>query len=64
MNSAGSHRPYRSVASNVSAAIKRLGIVYPVVQDNAFATWKAYGNDYWPAEWKMQRAGIKGDAAF
>jgi len=21
-------------------------------------------HDYWPAEWKMERAGIKGDAAF
>ena len=56
----GVHSPefaFEHVASNVSAAIKRLGIAYPVVQDNAFATWKAYGNDYWPAEYLIDRSG-------
>jgi len=56
----GVHSPefaFEHVASNVSAAIKRLGIRYPVVQDNAFATWKAYGNDYWPAEYLIDKSG-------
>ena len=42
----GVHSPefaFEHVAANVSAAIRRLGIDYPVVQDNEFATWKAYG---------------------
>jgi thiol-disulfide isomerase/thioredoxin len=56
----GVHSPefaFEHVAANVSAAIERLGIEYPVVQDNAFATWKAYGNDYWPAEFLIDRSG-------
>ncbi len=41
----GVHTPefaFEHVASNVGAAIKRLGIHYPVVQDNDYATWNAY----------------------
>ena len=56
----GVHSPefaFEHVASNVSSAIRRLGIGYPVVQDNDFATWKAYGNDYWPAEYLIDRSG-------
>jgi thiol-disulfide isomerase/thioredoxin len=33
---------------NVKAAVKRLGIEYPVVLDNNYATWNAYSNHYWP----------------
>src|SRR4051794_21956094 len=56
----GVHSPefaFEHVASNVSAAIRRLRIDYPVVQDNDFATWKAYGNNYWPAEYLIDRSG-------
>jgi len=31
------------------AAVNQHGIQYPVAQDNNSATWKAYGNRYWPA---------------
>lgn len=34
---------------NVKAAVERLGIEYPVVLDNNYATWNAYNNHYWPA---------------
>jgi cytochrome c biogenesis protein CcdA/thiol-disulfide isomerase/thioredoxin len=56
----GVHTPefaFEHVASNVGAAIKRLGIPYPVVQDNNYATWNAYQNEYWPAEYLIDRTG-------
>ena len=56
----GVHTPefaFEHVASNVGAAVKRLGIHYPVVQDNAYATWNAYHNQYWPAEFLIDRSG-------
>ena len=56
----GVHTPefaFEHVASNVRAAIARLGIQYPVVQDNRYRTWAAYGNEYWPAEYLIDRSG-------
>lgn len=40
----GFEKEYESVFN----AVRRLGIKYPVVQDNNSETWNAYGNDYWP----------------
>ncbi len=48
----GVHTPefsHEKVQSNVEDAIKKYGITYPVVQDNAFNTWNAFNNHYWPA---------------
>src|SRR4051794_40185122 len=56
----GVHTPefaFEHVASNVRAAVKRLGIKYPVVQDNRFKTWDNYANQYWPAEYLIDRSG-------
>jgi cytochrome c biogenesis protein CcdA/thiol-disulfide isomerase/thioredoxin len=56
----GVHTPefaFEHVASNVGAAVKRLGIRYPVVQDNAYGTWNNYSNSYWPAEYLIDRSG-------
>jgi cytochrome c biogenesis protein CcdA/thiol-disulfide isomerase/thioredoxin len=56
----GVHTPefaFEHEASNVKAAVKRLGIEYPVVQDNRFRTWNAYANQYWPAEYLIDRDG-------
>ena len=50
----GVHTPefaFEHDAGNVENAIKRLGIKYPVVQDNAMGTWNAYANMYWPADY-------------
>src|SRR5258708_3477866 len=47
----GVHTPefaFEHVASNVQAAVERLGGKYPVVQDNQYRTWDAYSNQYWP----------------
>jgi hypothetical protein len=30
---------------------------YPVVQDNRYGTWNAYGNQYWPAEYLIDSNG-------
>ena len=49
--------PFEKEASNVEEAIKRNGIHYPVAQDNELATWNAYGNQYWPAEYFIDAQG-------
>jgi cytochrome c biogenesis protein CcdA/thiol-disulfide isomerase/thioredoxin len=56
----GVHTPefaFEHVASNVASAIKDDGIRYPVVQDNDSATFDAYGNEYWPAEYFIDAHG-------
>ena len=56
----GVHTPefaFEHDAGNVANAIKRLGIRYPVAQDNAMGTWNAYGNQYWPADYLIDRTG-------
>jgi cytochrome c biogenesis protein CcdA/thiol-disulfide isomerase/thioredoxin len=49
--------PFEREAGNVEAAIDEDGIHYPVVQDNEQATWNAYGNQYWPAEYFIDAQG-------
>jgi thiol-disulfide isomerase/thioredoxin len=49
--------PFERSTSTVDTAIKRYGIRYPVAQDNEFATWKAYRNQYWPAQYIVDRTG-------
>ncbi|MDX6452366.1 MAG: hypothetical protein QOH16_2415 [Gaiellaceae bacterium] len=56
----GVHTPefaFEHVSSNVRGAVKRLGIRYPVMQDNSFKTWDNYANQYWPAEYLIDRTG-------
>ena len=56
----GVHTPefaFEKETSNVETAIKRLGIAYPVAQDNQFRTWNAYQNQYWPAEYLIDKVG-------
>jgi thiol-disulfide isomerase/thioredoxin len=49
--------PFERSTSNVEAALKRHGIHYPVAQDNEFATWNAYRNQYWPAQYIVDQNG-------
>jgi cytochrome c biogenesis protein CcdA/thiol-disulfide isomerase/thioredoxin len=49
--------PFEKDAGNVEEAIERNGIRYPVVQDNDLATWTAYGNQFWPAEYFVDSHG-------
>jgi thiol-disulfide isomerase/thioredoxin len=44
-------------ASNLKNAIEQFGIHYPVVQDNNMATWDAYENEYWPADYLIDAHG-------
>ena len=56
----GVHSPefaFEHDTGNVSAAIARFGITYPVAQDNEFATWGAYNNEYWPADYLIDATG-------
>jgi cytochrome c biogenesis protein CcdA/thiol-disulfide isomerase/thioredoxin len=56
----GVHSPefaFERVPGNVSSAVARLGIRYPVALDNGFRTWRAYRNQYWPAKYLIDRAG-------
>ncbi len=49
--------PFEKETDNVQTAIQRLGIPYPVVQDNDYKTWNAYKNEYWPAEYLIDQNG-------
>ena len=56
----GVHTPefeFEKSAENVQKAIQDFGIKYPVMQDNNFATWRAYDNHYWPAKYIVDRNG-------
>ncbi len=48
---------FEHLTSNVEAAIQRLGIQYPVVQDNNYDTWNAFGNEYWPNDYLIDING-------
>ncbi len=39
---------FEHVLSNVQNAVNQLGIKYPVVLDNEYGTWNAFGNEFWP----------------
>ena len=49
--------PFDRSAGNVQAALKRHGITYPVAQDNDSATWNAWRNQYWPAQYIVDQHG-------
>jgi cytochrome c biogenesis protein CcdA/thiol-disulfide isomerase/thioredoxin len=47
----GIHTPefaFEHKIENVREAMKKYGIKFPVVLDNAYGTWNAYSNNYWP----------------
>ncbi len=56
--------PFERDAGNVSNAIQQFGLRYPVVQDNKMATWNAWGNQYWPADYLIDARGNVRYAAF
>ena len=49
--------PFEKEASNVQRAIGDFGLTYPVAQDNDYATWTAYHNQYWPADYLIDATG-------
>ncbi|MGI8419448.1 MAG: cytochrome c biogenesis protein DipZ [Candidatus Levyibacteriota bacterium] len=57
----GVHTPefdFEHQTNNVQNAIKQYNIHYPVAQDNDYATWNAYNNQYWPAEYLIDAKGV------
>ena len=48
---------FEHVVSNVMSAAGSLGIDYPVAVDDNLATWDAYNNEYWPAEYLIDPTG-------
>ncbi len=56
----GVHTPefaFEHVVSNVRAEAADLGVHYPVAIDDDYATWRAYDNEYWPAEYLISSGG-------
>jgi hypothetical protein len=37
--------------------MKKFGITHPIVLDNDYATWRAYGNNYWPRKYLIDIHG-------
>ena len=57
----GVHTPefsFEKIQSNVEDAVKKFGIMYPVVLDNNYGTWQAFGNEYWPREYLIDADGF------
>ncbi|MDD5593613.1 MAG: redoxin domain-containing protein [Candidatus Margulisbacteria bacterium] len=56
----GIHSPefdFEKKIGNVQAAAKRFGLKFPIVLDNAYGTWNAYGNLYWPHDYLIDIYG-------
>ena len=48
---------FEAVPHNVSSATKQLGVGWPVALDPKYETWNAYQNQYWPAEYLIDKRG-------
>ena len=56
----GVHTPefeFEKKVINLERAIAEFKITYPVMQDNDYATWNAYSNQYWPAHYLIDKNG-------
>lgn len=56
----GVHAPefaFEKDPANVAAAVKRLGVKYPVALDDDYAIWKGFNNEYWPADYFIDAHG-------
>ena len=63
----GVHTPefaFEHVVGNVRRAVDEHGIRYPVAVDNGYKTWNAWANQYWPADYLIDRNGHVRDAHF
>lgn len=56
----GAHAPefgFEHSLDNVREAVAALDVPYPVVIDNDFSIWRAFGNRYWPALYVLDGDG-------
>jgi len=57
----GVHTPefeFEKQYDNVARAVEQYNIKYPVVLDNDYGTWQAYGNRYWPRKYLIDIDGF------
>ena len=57
----GVHTPefnFEKIYDNVVKATENFGLEHPVVQDNNYATWRAYKNSYWPRKYLVDIDGF------
>src|SRR6476661_10254018 len=57
----GVHTPEFGFEKNtdfVKTSLQKYGIKYPVIQDNDYKIWNAYGNNYWPRMYLVDDKGI------
>jgi cytochrome c biogenesis protein CcdA/peroxiredoxin len=60
----GLHTPefaFEKKIENVEKAMEEFGIAFPVVLDNNYETWNAYGNRFWPRRYLID---LDGNIAF
>ena len=50
--------PWERPLAKLSDATKRLGVGFPVVQDNDFVIWKRYGVWAWPTIVLIDKKGV------
>jgi thiol-disulfide isomerase/thioredoxin len=63
----GVHTPEFGVehdVDNVRRAVQQMKIEYPVVIDNEYSIWRAFGNQYWPALYFVDARGRVRDHHF
>ncbi len=56
----GIHTPefaFEHKKENVEEAAREFGLKFPLVLDNDYATWRAYGNRYWPRKYLIDIDG-------
>lgn len=56
----GVHTPeylFEQSKDSLQEAINRYGVRFPVAMDNAYATWTAYHNRYWPTYYLIDKQG-------
>jgi thiol-disulfide isomerase/thioredoxin len=56
----GVHSPefeFEKLTENVVSSVTAFELEYPIAQDNAFGTWRAYSNRFWPAKYLVDQDG-------
>ena len=56
----GVHSPefgFEKEHANVARAVRELGVTWPVAEDPDMSTWDAFANQYWPADYLVDRSG-------
>jgi thiol-disulfide isomerase/thioredoxin len=56
----GVHSPefeFEKDVGNIRQAVKHYDVEWPVAVDSNMATWNAYNNQYWPAEYLVDKTG-------